>query len=77
MASGEHTCAFREAHDPETLEPLGPACGKPATQELYWCDGRVSPSCAEHGVRALDEDVRASVVRVTRPTRAKEWATIG
>lgn len=41
MAGHEHTCAFREAHDPETLKPLGPACGKPAMQEIYWHDGRV------------------------------------
>lgn len=73
----DHTCTFREAHDPETLEPLGPACGKAATQEIYWHDGRVSPSCSEHGMRALDKDTRALVARVTRPKREDQWATSG
>jgi hypothetical protein len=73
----KHTCAFREAFDPETLEPVGPACGKPATQELYWHDGRVSPSCSEHGMRALDKDAHPLVARVSFPTRENEWATTG
>lgn len=73
----KHTCAHHDSFDPETLEPTGPACGKPATQELYWCDGRVSPSCAEHGTETLDDDARAMVVRVTRPTCEAQWATIG
>lgn len=77
MAEHEHTCAFRESHDPETLEPLGRACGKPAMQELYWHDGRVSPSCSEHGMRALDDEARALVVRVDVPTCEAQWATIG
>lgn len=77
MAEHEHTCAFRESHDPETLEPMGAACGKPAMQELYWHDGRVSPSCSEHGMGALDDDARALVVCVRRPTRADQWATTG
>jgi hypothetical protein len=71
----KHTCSFRESHDPETLEPLGPDCGKPATEEIYWDDGRVSAACSEHGVQALDEDARALVVRVTQPQRDDEWAT--
>jgi hypothetical protein len=77
MAGHEHTCAHHESFDPETLEPRGPACGKPATQELYWHDGRVSPSCPEHGMKALDADARALVVRVTHPTREDQWATMG
>jgi hypothetical protein len=72
-----HTCAFRESYDPETLEPVGPACGKPAMQELYWRDGRVSPSCFEHGMGALTGDARALVVRVYVPTCENEWATTG
>ncbi len=59
-------CAFREEHDPVTLEPLGPACGKPATQIIYWRDGRASPACDEHGMSALDDDARALVSRVAR-----------
>jgi len=55
-----HTCAFRTDFDPVTLEPRGPQCGKPATQELYWADGRVSPSCQKHGLRALDKDARSA-----------------
>jgi len=70
-----HTCAFRESHDPETLEPTGPRCGKPATQELHWKDGQVSPSCPEHGMRALDKDARKLVARVTRPKSEDQWAT--
>jgi hypothetical protein len=77
MAEHEHTCAFRESHDPETLKPVGPACGKPAMQELYWHDGRVSPSCSEHGMRALADDACALVARVSRPTREDQWATTG
>lgn len=72
-----HTCAYRAAFDPETFEPVGPACGKPATQELYWLDGTVSPSCPDHGMRALDDDARALIVRVSRPTHENQWATIG
>jgi hypothetical protein len=77
MAEHEHTCAFRESHDPETLAPVGPACGKPAMQELYWRDGRVSPSCSEHGMGALDDDARALLHRVHVPTCENEWATTG
>jgi hypothetical protein len=73
----QHTCSFREDHDPETLEPRGPGCGKRATHELYWADGRVSPSCPKHGLPALDKDARALVVRVTKPRTEKEWATEG
>jgi hypothetical protein len=46
-------------------------------QELYWCDGRVSPSCADHGKAALDDDARAMVVRVVYPVREEQWATRG
>ncbi len=73
----KHTCAYRESYDPDTLEPVGPACGKPAMQELYWRDGRVSPSCAAHGMKAIDEDARTLVLRVTRPTCEDQWATTG
>lgn len=72
-----HTCAHHDSYDPETLEPTGPACGKPATQELYWHDDRVSPSCDDHGIQALDVVARALVIRVKRPTREEEWATRG
>jgi hypothetical protein len=72
-----HTCAYRASYDPETLEPMGAVCGKPAMQELYWKDGRVSPSCSEHGMRALDDDARALVARVSRPAREDQWATTG
>ncbi len=65
-----HTCAFRDSHDPETLQPIGPACGQPATQEIHWKDGRVSPSCPVHGIVALDNDARALVSYVVRP-----WST--
>lgn len=75
--AAQHTCAFRESHDPETLEPIGAICGEPATQEIYWKDGRVSPSCSKHGLRALDRDTRALVKRVTRPKHEAQWATIG
>jgi hypothetical protein len=77
MPTRKHTCAFRAAHDPDTLEPLGAACGERATQELYWQDGRVSPSCPVHGMEALTEEARALVTRVTRPQSETEWATTG
>ena len=73
----KHTCAYRESYDPETLEPVGPECGKPATQELFWHDGRVSPSCPEHGLEALDDDARALVDWVCFPVREDQWATTG
>jgi hypothetical protein len=73
----KHTCAHHDAFDPETFEPVGPACGEPAMQELYWHDGRVSPSCEKHGMQALDDDARALVMRVMRPTREDQWATMG
>lgn len=75
MAKPKHTCAFKSRHDPDTLEPLGQECGKPATQELHWADGRVSPACGRHGLKALDEDARALVVRVTRPKTESQWKT--
>jgi len=73
----KHTCAFRSSHDPDTLEPTGPRCNKRATQEIYWQDGRVSPSCPQHGLRALEKEARALVVRVTRPQSEAQWATAG
>jgi hypothetical protein len=71
----KHTCAFRPEHDLETDEPRGPACGAPATQEIHWRDGRVSPSCAKHGLRALDKAARALVSLITRPKTEAEWVT--
>ena len=65
------TCAFRPFHDLETDTPLGPACGKPATQEIHWNDGRYSPACSSHGLRALEPDARALVARVVRISKAK------
>lgn len=62
----KHTCAFREDHDPDTLEPRGAVCGKPATQTIHWRDGRYSPSCAEHGLKALDDDAK-KLVRLVVP----------
>lgn len=73
----EHTCAFAEAHNPATLEPRGRRCGKPATREIHWKDGRVSPACPVHGLQALDEDARSLVLRITRPGSEAEWKTTG
>lgn len=75
--SAKHTCAFCLDHEPKTLKPRGPQCGKRATQEIYWNDGRISPSCPRHGLRALDNEARALVVRVTRPKTETQWATRG
>lgn len=58
---GMNHCEFRDAFDPATLEPVGPACGQPATQVILWRDRRYSPACAEHGVAALDPEARALV----------------
>ena len=57
-------CTFHFAHDPVTLTPIGPACGKPATQTITWVDGRQSPACPEHGLKALDADTLVLVRRV-------------
>jgi len=53
MAEGM-TCEFRAEHA-EDLSPVGPGCGKPATQVIYWADGRWSPACDQHGYSALDQ----------------------
>ena len=71
----KHTCAFHDDHEPETLSPRGNKCGRRATQEIYWCDGRVSPSCDKHGMAALDVDARALVAQVFRPQTEAQWAT--
>jgi hypothetical protein len=56
------TCDFRAAHDPVTEQPLGPACGAPATYRIEWDDGRrYSLACSAH----LEIDADASV----RPAR--------
>jgi hypothetical protein len=75
--SMKHTCAFRQEHDLERDEPTGAVCGEPATQEIHWKDGRVSPSCAKHGLVALDKDALALVKRVTHPLLERDWLTQG
>lgn len=72
-----HTCAFHESHDPETMEPTGPPCGRSATEEIHWKDGRVSPACVAHGMQALDAAARALVTRVTCPASEDQWMTTG
>lgn len=56
-------CAFKSAHDPETLEPRGRECGRPAVKVILWRDGRRSPACTEHGVTALDSEAAKLVER--------------
>lgn len=72
-----HTCSYHAAYDPETLDPVGPACGKEAVQEIHWRDGRISPSCLFHGYQALDPEARAMVLKVTKPRTESEWVTEG
>ena len=57
------TCAFAFEHD-EDLSPVGPLCGRPATQIIHWVDGRWSPGCADHGLAALDSLAQSLVARV-------------
>lgn len=40
--------------DPETGDPR---CRRPATQLIFWKDGRYSPSCGKHGFAHMDADV--------------------
>lgn len=62
MATNE-TCVFTFDHD-DDLSPVGPRCGRPATQVIYWVDGRSSTACADHGLDALVPEARALVARV-------------
>ncbi len=54
-------CEYRASFDPETEEPKGRACGRAATQVIFWRSRRFSPSCGMHGFRALDDSARAEV----------------
>ncbi len=65
-------CQFCDEFDPGTLQPIGPVCGNSAVQVIYWKDGRISPSCGTHGLRALTLEARAEVraIRRIRPARA-------
>jgi hypothetical protein len=57
-------CQYRTEHEPGTLKPLGPACGKPATRMIHWQDGRMSPCCSDHGSNALTEEALKLVVKI-------------
>jgi len=59
-------CTFRFDHDPATLTPRGRACDRPASEEIYWLDGRVSNACDLHGVDALTDDAKALVLRIQK-----------
>ena len=50
------TCIHCDRFDPETEAPTGPACGRLATQIIFWKDQRYSTSCGQHGLKALDPD---------------------
>lgn len=77
MKKPKHTCAFCREHDPDTLQPVGPQCGKRAVQEIFWMDGRVSPSCSKHGYEALEPDAQKLVVHVSTPQSDSDWETMG
>lgn len=57
-------CVYRDAFDPQTLEPIGPECGASATQTIYWKDGRVSTACRDHGIEVLAPSALALVAAV-------------
>lgn len=57
------TCDFCKEHT-EDLTPVGPVCGRPATQVIHWADGRLSLSCDWHGFSALDPLAKMLVARV-------------
>ena len=64
-------CEYRVDEDPDTLEPLGPACGSVATQIIRWAAGDTSPACKEHGINSLTQNglvLVASVVSVDGAT---------
>jgi len=67
------TCGYHYTFDPETGDPTGDDCGRPATAILCWRDGRKSFACAAHGVRALTDEGRAELVASLRiiPCRPK------
>lgn len=54
-------CVFRAQHDDED-QPVGAACGRAATQIIFWDDNRFSPSCGQHGWPALDAHARERVL---------------
>jgi hypothetical protein len=60
----DETCANTDRWDENTLEPVGPECGRTPTQVIFWKDGRYSPACGQHGLSALDADVVVSVLCV-------------
>lgn len=59
------SCSFRESYDPDTLEPIGPDCGRKAIQLIRWRDGRLSPACGKHGWEALTEEAQSLIDYVT------------
>jgi len=63
MEAMNETCAFAFVHD-DDLNPVGPLCGRQATQVIYWVDGRWSPSCDQHGYSALEPMAKALVERI-------------
>jgi hypothetical protein len=56
-------CEFRKEHA-EDLSPVGPACGREATQIIHWADGRWSPACDAHGFSVLDDLAKRMVARI-------------
>jgi hypothetical protein len=62
VKSTRERCAFHAMYDPVTWEPTGPKCGRVATHAIWWRDGRRSPACPKHGLKALDPDAREMVV---------------
>ncbi len=57
-------CIHHDTFDPDTEDPMGKACGREATQVIFWKDGRFSLSCGQHGFLALDADTRSLVLCV-------------
>lgn len=63
-------CSYCDAWNPVTLDPIGPECGQPVVEVIFWKDRRYSPSCAEHGFKALTRDAKALVLCVATTTTA-------
>jgi len=63
------TCRFVDGYDSDTLDPVGPCCGRVVTQVIYWRDRSYSPCCEQHGIQALD-DHAIQLVRCIAPIEA-------
>jgi len=58
------TCTFCSKHANDLSPDVGTMCGRPATQIIYWRDGRWSLACKRHGYSVLNQMAKKLVLRV-------------